>query len=90
MSYHNFVADSTHAPGHSPTDKLSLIGTGTWGSGTISIQVYDDVFADWQEISSKTANFAIEAVIGKGRQFRFVLTGATGPDLDITWNKLQS
>ena len=84
MSYVNLEANSTGTTAQSTrANSTNFVVSGTWGSGTLSIQVLDPETSTWVTVYSNTTNFSINLLIGSGASFRYVLSGATSPDLDI-------
>jgi len=70
-------------PASTKSNMLNVIATGTWGSGTLSIQIQDNESGEWCTVYSDTTDFAINLITGSGVSYRYILTGATSPDLNI-------
>ena len=84
MAYQNLVANTTGTtPASTRGNSLNVVASGTWGSGTLALQVQDSESGSWVTVYSNTANFATNVITGSGVSYRLVLSGATSPDLDI-------
>lgn len=84
MSYQNIVANTTGTTAASTrANSINVIASGTWGSGTLSVQIQDPESSSWITVYSNTADFAVNLILGSGVSFRYVLSGATSPDLDV-------
>lgn len=75
-----FAEDGAVTNGPLPTATAIVSITGTWGSGTMTIAVLDEL-GNAVTVDTATADYAQEVTIGKGRRYRLTLAGATGPDL---------
>jgi len=67
-----------------PGGKGSFVAYGTWGSGTIKLQLSPDGGTTWIDVTgvSLTANGHKDVpVMGPGLQFRADLSGSTGANL---------
>jgi hypothetical protein len=63
---------------------MTIIGQGTWGGGTGTLQVSADGGTTWVPMSptvALTANGAVQATLPRGLFFRIALTGSTNPSL---------
>lgn len=82
--YNNLLADGSFT-GVSRAPSLMLIASGTWGSGTLKVQIFDSEFDDYIDMPgvSYTADVSKEIVIGFDTLYKIVLTGSTEPDLDV-------
>lgn len=84
MSYQNIVANTAGTTAQSTrANSINVVASGTWGSGTLSVQIQDPESGSWATVYSNTANFAVNLILGSGVSYRYVLAGATSPDLDI-------
>lgn len=84
MSYQNIVAVTTGTtPASTRANSLNVVASGTWGGGTLSVQVQDSESGSWVTVYSNTANFAVNLILGSGVSYRYTLSGATSPDLDV-------
>lgn len=84
MAYQNLVADTAGTtPSSTRANSLNVAASGTWGSGTLSVQIQDPDSGSWVTVYSNTANFATNLILGSGISYRFVLSGSTSPDLDV-------
>lgn len=84
MSYQNIVANTSGTTAQSTrANSINVTASGTWGSGTLSVQIQDPESSSWTTVYSNTADFAVNLLLGSGVSFRYVLSGATSPDLDV-------
>lgn len=58
---------------------------GDFGSGTCTIERYDRTLAAWVFLASFTSESAVRLAVGIRTKFRFVLSGATNPDLNVSF-----
>jgi len=87
------VMDAVAADGNSSVyvwrgGKGTLVGAGTFGSGTLSVQVSLDNGTTWVGLASATMTAASAITFEVHRcQMRFNLAGATGPTLNawVSW-----
>lgn len=80
----NLTANSTGTtPASTKATMLNVVAGGTWGSGTLSVQAQDPESGEWGTVYSNTADFSVNLILGSGTSYRYVLSGATSPDLNI-------
>lgn len=64
----------------SRTEHVNFVVSGTWGSGTLAVEV-KDTSGDWVAVYTDTTNFKYTMKIGIGSEYRLNLTGSTGATL---------
>lgn len=86
MERATFAANGSVEPSGLARESLMILVTGNFGGGTLAIQKWSHARTDFVTVTLYTAVTvtADEIKLGKGR-FRFVLTGATTPSLDIDY-----
>lgn len=80
-----FTADGTGASFYlnDAPEMVGLVGWGTWGAGTITLQTSPDAGTTWYALDTLTAN-GIKRVTGlRDNLFRLVLSGSTSPALTV-------
>ena len=70
-----------------PAGEFSVHVAGTWGGGTLSIQWDDGTNSVEYSNGSLTADGQATIPVGTGK-VSFVLSGATGPSLIVTLDKI--
>ena len=88
--YHTFTADEVWSPFVDGSEKTvsneyGLSFTGTFGSGTLTVEYYDASAAAWQFLGSATAQAAYAVKCGIGKKLRFSLAGSTSPSLKVSY-----
>lgn len=71
-------------------NSLNVIASGTWGSGTLAVQVQDNESGEWATVYSDTADFKVNIITGSGVNYRYVLSGATSPTLSVVSSHVMS
>ncbi|MGB0257461.1 MAG: hypothetical protein ACPG32_02730 [Akkermansiaceae bacterium] len=79
----NGTKDSLPLPG----GEYAVHVLGTFSSGTMSVRVYDGDNAVEVTDGSLTSNGQLVIANGAGR-FRFVLSGASSPDIKVSYEKI--
>lgn len=65
------------------TKEQALTISGTWGSGTMTIAVIDGFSTDAVTRDSWTSDDKKAIAVGRGKQMKLTLAGATNPSLTI-------
>lgn len=86
MERTTFTSNSTIERSGLSRDSLMLMVSGTFGGGSLAVQKYSKANEDFVTVTTYTEATvtADELRLGEGR-FRFVLSGATSPDLNIDY-----
>ena len=85
---HNFTGDETSTPFGIKTRTFILAASGTWGGGTLTVEVSFDGGTNWISLEEDaivfqpTDNF-VRVVDLAPCSIRFVFSGSSGADLDI-------
>lgn len=66
-----------------PDNAMPWVAFGTWGSGTLALQVSPDGGTTWFNVDTATANIKKLTKPVTDTLFRFTLTGATAPSLTM-------
>ena len=82
MAYTNFTTN-TSTTGVCPTHSLKVVAAGTWGSGTLTLNLYNDTLAGYVVIEAWTADVAKSIAMGSGAKYQLVFSGGTGQDVDV-------
>jgi hypothetical protein len=82
MAYNNLTANGD-TDGQCPTKDLLIVANGTFGSGTLTLKVYDEGKAGYVDYKSWTANTGESVALGAGVKYRVTLSGATTPSIDL-------
>lgn len=65
------------------TGTFAWTAWGTWGSGTLALQASPDGGTTWYLVDSATANAFKHITTNEDTLYRFTLSGATNPSLDM-------
>jgi hypothetical protein len=89
--FYNYTADGSVEVDTADTDELLIVGTGTWGSGTLKVQIFNSEASTYQDITdaSWTADFSKVVTIGTGNRFKIDFSGSSGADLDWYFQQLR-
>ena len=86
----NGSAPSTDGQAY-PGPKVAVTVSGTFGSGTATIQTQADDDTNWVDVETGyTAATVKEVTLGEGMKYRVTLTGSTSPSLVVTSSLVQS
>ena len=78
-----FTGNSSYTFDKSLTRSQAVTISGTWGSGTMTIAVIDGYSGDAVTRATTTTDYAQEVLVGRGKQLRLTLSGATSPSLTV-------
>lgn len=86
MEHNDFSADGTQGIDAKGTSLLIMI-SGTFGSGTLSLQKYSASRSDWVTIASWTSAVAAaqEVYVGDSGSVQLVLSGSSSPNIAADW-----
>lgn len=87
---YTFSADAVWSPfvdGGEKTvsNEYGLSFTGTFGSGTLTVDYYEPSLGTWQVLGTATAQAAYSIKCGIGKKLRFSLAGSTSPSLKVSY-----
>lgn len=65
------------------TTTAAITIAGTWGSGTMTVAVKDGYSGEFVTRDTATADYAQEVTIGRNKEHKITLSGATGANLTV-------
>lgn len=83
MSKHTFSEDGSSSAFSAYSQYVNVVADGTFDSGTLTVELYDEANAEWFTVYSYTAKFQKSVMVGVGNMYRFTLTGSTTPSLSV-------
>lgn len=79
----NFTEDGSQVFGTMKTTSIIFSASGTWGSGTLAVELFNTPLGEYLPIAKYTEDSYKELSLGKGASVRVTLTGSTDPDLNV-------
>ena len=79
----NLTEDGSQVFGKVNTEKIIISATGTWGTGTLTLGIYNESLEAYLPVAAYTEDTYATFTVGRGAKLNVTLADATDPDLDI-------